>query len=440
MSVPAVIFTLLAGFFLFRLPRQWASLPLLIGASYMTLGQNIEMGPFHFTVIRILVAVGVVRVIAKRERIKGGWKNLDRMMIVWGCCAVCSSCFHKDFSAALVFRLGLAYDSLGLYFLLRVFIQDADNILVLCRIVIIALVPVAIEMISETVTGRNAFAFLGGVPDVSEIRNGNVRAQGPFAHSILAGTVGAVCLPMAILFWKKNRNLAFLGLITTVTIVIASRSSGPIMTAAFAIFGLGLWKMRSHMRLIRWSAVFAIVALNVVMNAPIYYLLARIDFTGASTSWYRAALIESAFQHLGEWWLGGTDYTRHWMPTGALWNVDQADITNHYIKMGVLGGLPLMMLFISVLIAGFISVGRALRLKENQPEEQFLVWTLGAILFAHAATMVSVSYFDQSIVFLYLVLAAIGSVHAAALAEAKPGDQTGQIESETEVVTAPHYG
>jgi len=99
-----------------------------------------------------------------------------------------------------------------------------------------------------------------------------------------------------------------------------------------------------------------------------------------------------------------------------------------------------MMLFISVLIAGFISVGRALRLKENQPEEQFLVWTLGAILFAHAATMVSVSYFDQSIVFLYLVLAAIGSVHAAALAEAKPGDQTGQIESETEVVTAPHYG
>jgi multidrug transporter EmrE-like cation transporter len=98
------------------------------------------------------------------------------------------------------------------------------------------------------------------------------------------------------------------------------------------------------------------------------------------------------------------------------------------------------MLFVCVLIAGFISVGRALRLKENHPDEQFLIWTLGAILFAHAATMISVSYFDQSIIFLYLVLAAIGSVLAAALAEAKPGNQTGQFENETEGVTVPHYG
>ena len=104
------------------------------------------------------------------------------------------------------------------------------------------------------------------------------------------------------------------------------------------------------MRLIRWSLVGAMITLNVAMNAPIYYLLARIDFTGSSTSYYRAALIDSAFKHLNEWWLGGTDYTRHWMPTGALWNEDQADITNHYIKMGVVGGLPLMLLFIGVLL------------------------------------------------------------------------------------------
>ena len=109
----------------------------------------------------------------------------------------------------------MAYDSLGLYFLLRVFIRDADDTLILCKIAIIALIPIAVEMLTETVTGRDVFAFLGGVPEMSEVRGGHVRAQGPFGHSILAGTVGAVCLPLAILFWEKNRNLAFTGLIAS---------------------------------------------------------------------------------------------------------------------------------------------------------------------------------------------------------------------------------
>jgi hypothetical protein len=41
-----------------------------------------------------------------------------------------------------------------------------------------------------------------------------------------------------------------------------------------------------------------------------------------------------------------------------------------------------------------------------------MIWTLGAILFGHAATWMSVSYFDQTVVFLYLILAAIGAVSA----------------------------
>ena len=87
---------------------RWAPLPLLIGASYMTLGQNIEMGPFHFTVIRILVAIGILRVIARKERMVGGWSGLDRMMVLFGVCAVCSSVFHKNPAAVLVNRLGMA--------------------------------------------------------------------------------------------------------------------------------------------------------------------------------------------------------------------------------------------------------------------------------------------------------------------------------------------
>jgi hypothetical protein len=414
----ASIFTVLAGFFLLRLPRTWAPLPLLIGASYITLGQGIEIGPFNFYVIRILITLGVLRVMLKGERIVGGWRSLDGLIAIWGVLAVLSSFFHENFSAALINRLGLAYDTLGIYFLLRIFIQDSESVMALFRIVVIVLVPIAIEMSVETLTGKNEFSFLGGVPAESEVRNGKVRAQGPFAHSILAGTVGAVCLPLALLFWRKHRRLALLGLITTGAIVWASRSSGPIMTAAVVCFGLGLWHVRTHMRLIRWGAVLGFIALNLAMNAPVYYLLARIDLTGSSTSWYRAALIESAIKHLDEWWLGGTDYTRHWMATGASWSEEQADITNYYIKMGIIGGLPLLLLFVGVLASGFATLSRALRQNKGKSmDNQYLLWTLGAILAGHAATMMSVSYFDQSIVFLYLVLATIGSVQTTVAKE-----------------------
>jgi hypothetical protein len=429
----AVIFTLLAGFFLFRLPRYWAPLPFLVGATYMTLGQTVELGPLHFTVLRILVAVGVFRVATRGERISGGWTALDRVVLAWGIWNVCSSVLHKDVGATLIGRLGMAYDWLGLYFLLRIFISDAGSVVAICKIAIIALLPVAIEMVLEGKTGRNMFSFLGGVSELSEMRGGKVRAQGPFASSILAGTVGAVCLPLGFVFWKKSRAFAAAGLFAAGAMVIASRSSGPLMTAIFALFGLALWKVRSHMRLIRWSAITGLVVLALVMNAPIYYLLARIDLTGHSTGFYRAALIDSALNHLSEWWVGGTDYTRNWMPADNVvaWSEDHIDMTNQYLKMGVLGGLPLMLLFIGMLVSSFSAIGRALRSLERGPvQEQFVVWTLGAILFGHAATFFSVSYFDQSIVFLLLAFAAVGSVGAAAAMEAPVESEVASVPAE----------
>jgi hypothetical protein len=410
-NLPAVLFVVVAGFFLFKLPRQWAALPLLIGASYMTLGPSLDIGPLHFTVIRILVAIGVVRVMVRGERIGNEWHILDKLMVFWGLATIFSAVFHRDIAEALVFRLGLAYNGLGLYFLLRVFIQDTSDIFRICTMVLITLVPVAVEMVVESITTRNFFSFLGGVSEFCEIRGGKPRAQGPFAHSILAGTVGAVCLPMALAIWRRNRRLALIGLVATGTIIVCSRSSGPIMAAFFALFGVMLWKFRHRMRLIRWSLVLGILALAAVMNAPIYYILDRIDFTGNSTGWHRAYLMESALTHFSDWCLGGTDFTRDWTPNAG-YNDDETDITNHYIRMAVWGGLPMLVLFVASLGTSFRRVGSALRSAPEAPDqEQFMIWCLGSILFSHAATMISVSYFDQSVFFLYLVLAAIGSLH-----------------------------
>jgi hypothetical protein len=409
MTVPAVIFTILAGFFLLILPRQWAAVPLLIGAAYMSMESSLDVGALHFTSIRILVAVGILRVIVRGERIAGGLNMLDRVLVAWAVWAVCSSCFHKDFSAALIYRLGLAFNVLGFYLLVRVFIQDADSLLRICKVIIIALLPIAFGMILEARTGKNLFSLFGGVPELSEIRGGKVRAQGPFDHAILAGTVGAVCLPMAVLFWKSNRKLALLGLAATGLMVLTSRSSGPVMTAFFTVFGLVLWRYRTYMRLIRWCGILAILALAMVMNAPVYFILDRIDLTGSSTGWHRAALIQGAISHVDDWWLGGTDYTRDWTPEAG-YDENNTDITNHYIRMAVWGGLPMLLLFVWSLVIAFGMVAKVLRTNRSvRGTDQFLMWTLGCVLFGHVAAMVSVSYFDQSVFYLYFVLAAIAT-------------------------------
>ena len=180
------------------------------------------------------------------------------------------------------------------------------------------------------------------------------------------------------------------------------------------------------MRVIRWGLVLAYIGLDLVMKAPAYYILARIDIAGGSTGYHRAALIEAALKHLDEWWLGGTDYTRHWMPTGVSWSPNHTDITNHYLQLGVVGGLPLTLLFIALLWTGFVYVGKSLDAMANENSElRFFVWATGASLFAHTATSISVSYFDQSFVFLYLILAIIGTTGAVIVDRSERDEVTG---------------
>jgi len=219
-------------------------------------------------------------------------------------------------------------------------------------------------------------------------------------------------MPLAIALWSKHRKAAVIGMFSCVTIVICSKSSGPLVSLLTGVGAMTMWRYRYNMKALRWLFVGGYIVLDIVMKADPYYLMGRIPLVKGSTGWHRAELINTAIRHFNEWWLWGTDYTRHWMPTGVSWSPDHTDITNHYIKMGVLGGLPLMILFVLILAKGFSYVGQVIA----QPEDAmshvvlFMIWALGASLFANAATMISVSYFDQSFVFLYLVLAMTGSI------------------------------
>ena len=102
-------------------------------------------------------------------------------------------------------------------------------------------------------------------------------------------------------------------------------------------------------------------------------------------------------------------------------NIDEkhSDITNYYIFIGVVGGLLAMILLIAILWRAFAWVGESLRETSSVPAEQrFMVWCLGAGLFAHAASSLSVVYFDQSVAFFWLNVGAISALYSLVTVDA----------------------
>lgn len=404
-----IVFAIVNGLLLLTLPRRLAVVPLLLAAAYMIREQDVIIAGAHFSVLRLLVLVGAVRVVLRGEH-PGGLNGLDKAMLAWAAVLLLTSVFHN--SEALMFRSGVVWSDLGCYLLLRCFIRDADDVRYACRITCLLLLPMALLMLQEKLSSRNLFGLLLGDSSEAVVRDGTIRARGAFASPILAGTVGATVLPLALYLWKSGRRgLAAVGLFVSLTIVVTATSSGPLVMVAAIVFALLLWPARAALRGMRWAAAALLLALHLVMNDPVYFLMAKIDLAGGSRGWHRAQLIRQSLEHLDEWWAVGTDHTRHWMPTGIPANEAHTDITNHFLAMGVMGGLPLMLIYIVAVQAAFRIAGRVIASKDAATRGRgLLAWFLGAALFGHVLNFFSIALFDQSAVFFLLILALIAAL------------------------------
>lgn len=388
----------------------------------MTIGQVLHIGPFDFPVFRMLLGFGLVRVLLRGERIEGKLNVIDKMIIAWAVWVFIASFFHRFApGSGPIFAFGAAYNVLLIYFLLRIWCRSEAELDILVSAIAILLVPVAVAMWVEMVTLHNPFSVFGGVPETPVIREGRVRAQGPFAHPILAGTVGATCLPLMVLLWQRRRISAVLGSVACVGMVLASASSGPLMSLMLGVGAIGLWKFRRLTRFVVPAMVAAYAGLSLLMSRPPYYILNYIDLTGGSTGWHRANLIENFLSHFSEWWMFGTDRTKHWMPNANGPTPDHTDITNFYISFGILGGVAALALVVLILWRAFVWVGeltgtRAMLAEQNK----FAAWCLGCALFAHAVTSLSVAYFDQSVIFFWATISVISSFYSFSVGEPVP--------------------
>jgi hypothetical protein len=406
LSAIALGLTFCMGLLLIILPRRVCMIPIVMTTCYMTLGQIVDVGGLHFTMLRLLVLAGCIRIILRREFKSIQWLRLDTVMLWWIISGTLAYSLLWHSWDAVINRLGVAYDAWGLYFIFRAIIRDVDDVVRTCKFFAYLLVPVAAAMTAERLTGRNLFFALGGVPEYTEIRDGVLRCQGPFRHPILAGTFGATWIPMFLGLWwlKKGRRLAAVcGIVSATVITGLSGSSGPLAAYMAGLLACAAWRLRGKLRLIRWSLVAGITLLALVMKDPVWFIFARVNIFAASTGWHRANLIDQTIRHFFDWWLVGVQNVEAW---GVWWG----DVTNQFILEGIRGGLVTALLFLYIVILAFSMVGQTLADIKDEPRRyQMLVWALGCTIFAHTVAFQDVAYFDQNAVNWYWALAAVAA-------------------------------
>jgi hypothetical protein len=71
----------------------------------------------------------------------------------------------------------------------------------------------------------------------------------------------------------------------------------------------------------------------------------------------------------------------------------------------VIGGLPLTICLLAILWLSMKTLGTGITAAKNRSEaEEFALWCVGATIFAHAITFLSISYFDQISMFFWGLL------------------------------------
>jgi hypothetical protein len=349
---PAVMVALLIAIVLILLlPKKNAIVPLLVIAFLVPLGQQFTVGGLHVLALRIVIFFAVLRGLfsarsPEGNRFAGGFGAFDKIFLTWTFYHVIAFLMLFAFlPAAWINQFGFLWDILGGYVAIRLLIQDESDIARAIRTLAYLSAILATCMLIERFSYLNIFGFLGGdTRIVPEFRDGLVRAQATFAHPLLAGTFGATMMPLFILYWHngKSKIEALMGAISATIMVVCASSSTPLLAYAAGIGALCLWPLRKHMRMIRWGLLILVVTLQLVMKAPVWFLISHISLFGSSSSDHRAYLVDVFVRHFNDWWLVGTN-------AAGTWGWDMWDTSNQYVAEGESGGLVAFVCFIAMI-------------------------------------------------------------------------------------------
>lgn len=400
-------------------PRPWALLGVMAGVLYITQGQQVQILGFNLYAHRFIELAAFTRVLIRKEFLFSRIGSIDKiLLLLFGYTTIV---FFLRSSDSPTYHFGAAVDAYLCFFAFRGLLGGTESFRWFLKAFLILLVPYVALLLVESVGKQNLFTSMGGIEYGDWQRGGRPRCQGSFRHPSLLGTLGASFLPLYIGLWfvKPQRGFAMLGIGLCLIIVWTSNSGGPASMTAIGLTGWLFWRFRSQMRLVRRFAFFGIVILAILMKAPIWYLPAKVSSLSGGDGYHRSYLMEMAYKSFGNWWFAGMSIaeTTDWFPY-QLEASGGADMTNQFLAFGVTAGVGAMGLFMILLVHAFNKLGAALAAARSQiridQSEPFL-WAVGVTLLAHIFNWLGITYFDQTYMIWYLLLAAISNLTSESL-------------------------
>jgi hypothetical protein len=395
---PVVVVTMVVAILcMLGLPRKYKIVPFLLALFLLPVGQQLYIGGVHLYVPRILVLVGMGLLVVAKAKSKtrifpDGWNDLDKIFTCWAIFrSLAVILLNWGNTSAIINQVAFLWDTLGGYYFLRYLIRDTEDIKRVVKTFAIIVAILGLILLNEKLHRQNIFGYLGSGPIVPQMREGAIRAQGPFEHPLLAGSFAATLLPFFIWLWqsRKTKSLAVVGVAGCTVMVICCASSTPLLSYLAVIAGICFWPLRGRMRTVRWVFVILLVACGLAMKAPVWFLIARMDVIAGNSGYHRAELIDTFVRHFKDWWLIGTNKQ-------ATWGFDMDDLCEQWVAEGENGGLATFVCFILLITRSFSRIGKARKRLSKNPKQEWLLWLIGVALFSHCVGFFGISYFDQT--------------------------------------------
>jgi hypothetical protein len=407
----AAVWMFIAIVLILTLPRNRVIVPFLLSFFTIPLGQVIVLGGLHFPVLRILILVGLARVIAHRTSssegaFPGGFNALDTVVVLWAVSALVVVSLQWMEPRAFIKFGGDFLDALGGYVVARFLIRDVEALRRTVKVLAFVCAIQGVCMLAEQFTNQNVFSVFGAYPP--EMREGHIRAQGVMG-SLYGGSFAGVLIPLFLWLWTENKSrmAACLGLGGATLMVFASHASTSWLAYGMGLVGLAFWPLRKQMRLVRWGIVAMLVGLHLVMHGPVWSLIEHVDVTGGSSSYHRYMLVDNCIRHFSDWWLLG--YKNY-----GSWGFDMWDLCNQFVVAALTGGLITLVLFIMIYSRSFGAIGEARKQVSGEHKQEWLLWCLGAVMFANVVASFGINYMVQLQTALFALLACISVATFAA--------------------------
>ena len=355
--------------------RRVAALAFFVFTIYVSSNQRIVIAGLDFDFTRILILTALLRIATRGEFAKISLRPQDYMITAFVVISSIAMVIRKG-PEGIENRLGFGLTALGIYFTTRGLIRSRRDLEWLVRPLVVAMVPVAILFLIEKSTARNPFAFLGGVAEITAVRNGRLRCQGAFAHPILAGVFFATSRAVVLRDISRqstSKNQRWL-------------RNTDVLRDHLCVFVEHARERADHRRNRLVDLAYSKIPSRSPMGAC-GGLHCTALFNG---EWYRAHLRENrlcrgidwmaqvpsssrrGLSNFSEWALVGTNSSAHW-------GHGLYDMTNQYLLEGVTGGFLSMLALLAIIVLAFRSVGVALR-AIGTSSSAYLVYGLGVMM------------------------------------------------------------